>query len=207
MQMLNWAFELPDYRFVDAPGWLSSERYDIVLTPDTPDLAPSPETPAKEALASYHRNQERLRAVLRDRFGLVLRVETREMPVYALIQAKGGARLSPVPGDGPAGFRNSAKAGHLEGTRAPIKMLTNFLERELGRPVNDETGLSAFYDFKLEWDPESESVAPAPAQPGITSSRPSLFTALTEQLGLRLESKKARAQVYVIERIEHPSDN
>jgi len=207
MLLLQFAFELPDYRFVDAPSWLSSERYDIVLTPDTPDRAPSPDTPAKDALASYHRNQQRLRALLRDRFGLVLRVETREMPVYALIQAKGGTKLSAVPGDGPAGFRNNAKAGHIAGTSAPIKMLTDFLASDLRRPVNDETGLSGFYDFKLEWDPQTESAAASPETPGTAASGPSLFTALTEQLGLRLESKKGRAQVYVIERIERPSDN
>ncbi len=207
MLLLQFAFELPDYRFVNAPGWLSSERYDIVLTPDTPDHAPSPDTPAQEALAGYHRNQQRLRAVLRDRFGLVLRVETREMPVYALIPAKGGTRLSAVDGSGPAGFRNNAKAGHVEGTGAPISMLTDFLARNLGRPVNDETGLSAFYDFKLEWDPQAEPGAASLDAPINESSRPSLFTALTEQLGLRLQSKKGQAQVYVIERIERPSDN
>jgi uncharacterized protein (TIGR03435 family) len=207
MLLLQWAFELPEYRFVDAPAWLSSERYDIVLTPDTPDIAPTPDTPAKDALGSYHRNQQRLRAVLRDRFGLVLRVETREMPVYALLPAKGGAKLSAAPGDRPASFRNSAKAGHVDGTNAPIKILTDFLASYLGRPVNDEAGLSGYYDFKLEWDPQTESGAASPEAPGDASSRPSLFTALTEQLGLRLESKKGQAQVYVIERIQRPSDN
>jgi uncharacterized protein (TIGR03435 family) len=113
--------------------------------------------------------------------------------------------LSAVAGDGPSGFRNNAKAGHVEGTRAPISMLTNFLARDLGRPVNDETGLSGFYDFKLEWD--TESGAASPETPSNASSRPSLFTALTEQLGFRLVSKKGQAQVYVIERIERPSDN
>ena len=86
-------------------------------------------------------------------------------------------------------------------------MLTNFLARDLGRPVNDETGLSALYDFKLEWDPQAESGPESPKTPGNVSSRPSLFTALTEQLGLRLQSKKSQAQIYVIERIERPSDN
>jgi uncharacterized protein (TIGR03435 family) len=129
------------------------------------------------------------------------------MPVYALIPAKSGAKLSAVDGDGPASFRNSAKAGHVEGTRVPISMLTDFLARNLGRPVNDETGLSGFYDFKLEWDPQAESAAASPETPSNASSRPSLFTALTEQLGLRLQSKKGQAQVYVIEKIERPSDN
>jgi uncharacterized protein (TIGR03435 family) len=115
--------------------------------------------------------------------------------------------LSAVAGDGPSGFRNNAKAGHVEGTRAPISMLTNFLARDLGRPVNDETGLSGLYNFKLEWDAQTESGAASPETSNNASSRPSLSTALTEQLGLRLESKKGQAQVYVIERIERPSDN
>ena len=200
MLLLSFAYDVPDYRFADAPGWVSSERYDILLTPDTPDVAPGPDAPARDALASMGRNQQRLRAVLRDRFGLVLRVETRELRVYALIQAKGGSKLSAVAGDRPATFHNNGKAGHVEAIRAPIKLLTDFLARELGRPVNDETGLNGVYDFKLEWNPQTESGDVAP-------DAPSLFTALTEQLGLRLESKKGPAQVYVIEKIERPSDN
>ena len=69
------------------------------------------------------------------------------MPVYALIQAKSGSKLSAVPGDGPAGFHNNSSGGHVEATRAPIKFLTDFLSRQLGRPVDDETGLNKFYNF------------------------------------------------------------
>jgi bla regulator protein BlaR1 len=200
MVLMLWSYDLPEYRFQNVPGWVSSARYDVVLTPDRPEVAPTPNTPAKEALGSLERNRQRLRAVLRDRFGLVMRVEKREMPVYALVQSKGGSKLSGPAGDHPASFHPNGKTGHVEATGVPISFLTTFLSRDLGRPVNDETGLNGIYDFKLDWTPQT---GPSDAAP----EGPSLFTALTEQLGLRLESKRGPAQVYVIEKIERPSEN
>jgi bla regulator protein BlaR1 len=200
--LLLWSYDLPDYRFADAPGWLSSERYDVVLTPNTSDAAPGPDTPAKEALGSLGRNKQRLRAVLRDRFGLVLRVEKRELPVYALTQAKGGSKLHAVTGAHGAeiSFHPNGKTGHVEANSVPITFLTSFLSRELGRTVNDETGLDGMYTYKLDWSPQT---GPNDAAP----EGPSLFTALTDQLGLRLESKRGQVQVYVIEKIGRPTEN
>ncbi len=200
--LLLWSYDLPDYRFADAPGWLSSERYDVVLTPDTSDAAPGPDTSAKEALGSLGRNKQRLRAVLRDRFGLVLRVEKRELPVYALTQAKGGSKLYAVTGAHGAevSFHSNGKTGHVEANSVPITFLTSFLSRELGRTVNDETGLDKMYSYKLDWSPQTGPNDAAPAGP-------SLVTALTEQLGLRLESKRGPVQVYVIEKIGRPTEN
>jgi bla regulator protein blaR1 len=202
MVLLQWSYDLPDYRFAEAPRWLSSERYDIVLTPDKPDVAPGPDSSATDAFGSLTRNKQRLRAVLRDRFGLVMRVETRELPVYALTQAKGGARLSATTGAHGAdiSFHPNSKAGHVEANSVPVRFLTAFLSRELGRTVNDETGLDDMYTYKLDWSPRTGPNDTAP-------ERPSLFTALTEQLGLRLESKRGPVQVYVIEKIERPSEN
>jgi bla regulator protein blaR1 len=202
MVLLQWSYDLPDYRFAEAPRWMASERYDIVLTPDKPDAAPGSDSSAKDALGSLTRNKQRLRAVLRDRFGLVMRVETRELPVYALTQAKGGARLSATTGAHGAdiSFHPNSKAGHVEANSVPVRFLTAFLSRELGRTVNDETGLDGMYTYKLDWSPRT---GPNDAAP----ERPSLFTALTEQLGLRLESKRGPVQVYVIEKIERPSEN
>lgn len=202
MVLLLWSYDLPDYRVADAPGWLASERYDIVLTPDTADTAPGPDSSAKDALGSLGRNKQRLRAVLRDRFGLVMRVEKRELPVYALTEAKGGSKLSAVTGAHGAeiNFHPNGKLGHVEANSVPIRFLTTFLSRELGRTVNDETGLDKMYSYKLEWSPQT---GPNDAAP----ERPSLFTALTEQLGLRLEAKRGPVQVYVIEKIERPGEN
>jgi uncharacterized protein (TIGR03435 family) len=202
MVLLLWSYDLPDYRFADAPGWLSSERYDIVLTPDTSDVAPGPDSSAKDALGSLARNKQRLRTVLHDRFGLVMRVETRELPVYALTQAKGGSKLSATADAHGAdiSFHPNGKTGHVEARSVPITFLTAFLSRELGRTVNDETGLDRMYTYNLDWSPQT---GPDDAAP----EGPSLFTALTEQLGLRLQAKRGPVQVYVIEKIERPSEN
>ena len=204
--LLSYAYDVPDYRFVNAPAWLSSARYDIVLTPDKPDIVPGRDTPAKDQLGSIARNQQRLRAVLRDRFKLVLRIETRELPLYVLTQAKGGSKLHAVAGDKPATLRGSGKGG-IKASHAPLKFLTDRLSRELERPVNDETGLGGLYDFELNWHHEVRHGFGAPDGQSNPTDGESIFTALPEQLGLRLESRKGPVQVYVIERIERPSDN
>jgi uncharacterized protein (TIGR03435 family) len=172
MVLLLWSYDLPDYRFADAPGWLSSERYDIMLTPDKADAAPGPDSSAKDALGSLGRNKQRLRAVLRDRFGLVMRVETRELPVYALTQAKGGTKLTATAGAHGAdiSFHPNGKTGRVDASSVPIRFLTAFLSRELGRTLNDETGLGDMYTYRLDWSPQ---VGPNDAAP----ERPSLFTA------------------------------
>ena len=208
MDMLTWAYQIPDYRFVGAPGWTQSDHFDITLTPDKVEVAIGPETPMKELLAGIGRNQQRLLSVLRDRFGLIMRAETRELSIYALTQARGGANLSldPAPGVSTS-FRRTAP-GRIEAVGAPIKMLANYLSMDLGRPVNDETGMTGQYDLKLEWTPEpAPSSDPALAGASGPAAGPSIFTALTEQLGLRLEPKKGPVQVYVIETIERPTEN
>ena len=137
-----------------------------------------------------------MQAVLRDRFGLVLREETHELPVYALVQTKSGAKLAVHAAGDPRAFFYSTRPGQLEGTGATSSMLAGMLSRELGHPVNDETGLSGQYDFKLDWTPDAELADGS----NNAAAGPSIFAALTDQLGLRLESKKGPVQVYVIEK-------
>jgi len=88
-----------------------------------------------------------------------------------------------------------------------MKMLAESLAGELGRPVTDETGLDGLYDFKLEWTRDSPAGPPSPDEPVSATVGPSIFTALTEQLGLRLESRRGPVPVYVIEKIEKPGEN
>ncbi len=197
LMMITFAYSVADYQIIGAPGWVSTEHYDVTLTPEKADVAPGPESSLKDVLSSQDRNKQRLQAVLRDRFGLVLRSETHELPVYSLIQAKTGAKLAVHPaGDARVSFYKNGP-GHVEGNGATISMLRDMLSRDLGHPVSDETGLAGQYDFKLDWTPDSDT----------SGTGPSIFTALTDQLGLRLESKKGPVQVYVIEKIEHPSEN
>jgi uncharacterized protein (TIGR03435 family) len=159
-----------------------------------PDIAELQTFDATEA-AHRSRNWQRLQAVLRDRFGLVLRAETHELPVYALIKARNSVRLSRV--DGQASTFRIDPPGSVTAFAEPITRLATYLSGELGRPVSDQTGLDGQYDFKLDWSPDLDTSA----------TRPSIFTALTDQLGLRLELKKGPVQVYAIEKIERPSEN
>ncbi len=142
-----------------------------------------------------------MRAVLRDRFGLVLRTENHELPIYNLLQVKGGHKLSPANPTGRPSVGESER--QITGTRANPELLAQMLSDLLGRPVHDGTGLTGEYDFTLEWTPD------APPTDGFTTAPTGtdIFTALIDQLGLKLESTKGPVQVYVIEKIEHPTEN
>jgi len=202
MSLLTFAYDVRDYQFADVPGWVSSERYDITLTPDRPETTVDANTSAKEALAWVDRSKQRVQAVLRDRFGLVLRSETRELPIYLLVQAGKGAKVTQTDGAHPVTFHNNGH-GHVESLGSPIKVLADYLSSALSRPVTDKTGLTGVYDFKLDWTPD-----PSPSDASNnTPLGASIFTALTDQLGLRLESAKGPVQVYVVEKIEHPTEN
>jgi hypothetical protein len=133
----------------------------------------------------------------------VLRSEQRTMPIYALTVAKGGSKL--VPADARRFPEIRVHDTQMTATAASIKGLIDFLSLVLNRPVVDETGLGGVYDFKLSWTPDLNS-ADRPADDG-SSGGPSIFTAMEEQLGPRLESNRGPTPVYVIVKIEKPSEN
>jgi uncharacterized protein (TIGR03435 family) len=204
MHLLAFAYGVRDYQFSGAPGWVSSANYDIVFTPDKAEAALGPDPALSSAKALQSRNQQRLQAVLRDRFGLVLRAETHELPIYLLTQAKSGAKLTVHPENEPGHYLRMNDSGHrhMEAVGITVKMLADNLSNTLGRPVNDGSGLTGQYDFKLDWAPDLGSSSDHPDDIGA-----SIFTGLIDQLGLRLTSTKGPVQVYVIEKIEHPSEN
>jgi uncharacterized protein (TIGR03435 family) len=168
-----------------------------------------------------------VQSLLAERFNLKVSHETRELPVYALVIAKNGPKLTPTtappvapPGDRPPGEPNPHNRGimmkgngDLTGSGTSISLLADVLSRqqELGnRLVLDKTGLTGDYDWTLKWTPTSMSpasgadVTPPPAG---DSSAPSLFTAIQEQLGLKLEPQKGKVAVVVIDHIDPPSAN
>jgi uncharacterized protein (TIGR03435 family) len=187
------AYHVQNYQIIGAPGWASDEGFDVIFTPDKTEARPGNSSDLKAIQEFMDRNAIRLQAVLRDRFGLVLRSETRELPVYRLIQAKGGHKLSPHVQDtrGPSIGSNGRQ---ITATGASVPMLVQLLSRLLDRPVQDQTGLEGQFDFKVS--PEAD---------GPMSE--SLFTALPEQLGLKLESAKGPVQVYVVEKLNPPTEN
>ena len=198
MQLLTVAYDVKEFQFADIPKWVKSERYDVSFTPDKPEIALGPVTTHDQMVTSMSRQRQRLQAVLRDRFGLVLRAETREMPVYALTIAKGGHKLTPAnnPSDRPV---LKTLRGQVSGTAVTPANLAIQLAGLLERPVIDETGLTGAFNFKLEWTPDSATTS------AIEDT--SIFTAVTEQLGLKLTAKKELAQVFVIETIKKPKQN
>jgi uncharacterized protein (TIGR03435 family) len=172
-----------------------------------------------------HANQIRLmvQELLADRFKLKVSHETKELPVYALVVAKGGLKMkeespatTPDAAAHPRTFLQFMGPGQFRGTNIGVGLLADVLSRqpELGKLVIDETGLKGNYDWTLKWTPEQSDPmfkrpngAPPPNAPPPDTSGPSIFAALEEQLGLKLEPKKGPVETLVIDRIEKPSEN
>lgn len=207
--LITMAYNIRDFQLSGGPGWIGTERYDIVAKPERNAEAP-PDTDLSSMSDDQRKTRdeqwkERVRTLLATRFGLVIHKETKEQSVYVLSVAKGGSKLkvvTPVPGTNQ-GMRGDR--GRAQGMAAPISMLVNNLSSAVGRPVLDKTGLAERYDFVLQWTPDvaaAENPDAAPADSG-----PTIFTALQEQLGLRLETAKGPVDTIVIDQIERPSAN
>ena len=138
-----------------------------------------------------------LRALLADRFHLQVRHELKQLPVYEFVVAKGGAKLKESPASAPIGY--SMSSGRINGHGIEIANLAHSLAGVAGRLIIDKTGLTGKYDIDLNWSGEDSS--------GTTDSGPSIFAALQEQLGLKLEPAKAAVDTIVVEHIEKPSEN
>jgi uncharacterized protein (TIGR03435 family) len=216
-QMIAFAYDVRDFQISGGPSWLTSERFEIVGKPEQSsqetDFAKMADSQRRAAM---DRNRLMLRSLLEERFQLKLHKETKELPVYALVVAKDGPKMKAAEGgEGtPQNFRMGP--GRLNATRGNMQMLSNSLANLTGRPVLDETGLKGFYDFELEWAPEPGQgpfggPGPNPGGQGAPAagdpSGPSIYTAIQQTLGLKLESKKGPVQTVVIDKAEKPTEN
>lgn len=197
---------------INEPAWAGTDGFDIdakVLPADVPTLAKM----------TFEQRRTMFQAILTDRFKLTVHHETREMPVYILTVAKGGPKFKEyVPeehSDGSPQRRGTmVNNGKITSTDAQMSTLVTILSRNLGRTVIDKTGLKGDYDFTLVYNPDDGGVASAPRPPdgstptaGAPDPGASIFTALQEQMGLKLESTKAPVDVVVIDHIEKPTEN
>jgi bla regulator protein blaR1 len=212
--VLREAFQFQDDRIVGAPGWVRTNRYDV-------EAKVSPEDAPKLEKLKLDQRRSMLILLLEERFHLKYHHEMRELPSYWLMVAKGGPKLKEAkqesaPGaDGqrmPRG-RMFMDRGRVQGEGVSLEFLAQVLSRQLGRSVIDKTGLTGNYDYTLQWTPDNASPPPG-ADPGLPRNDassdvagPSIFTALQEQLGLRLESSKGPVDVIVIDHIDLPSEN
>jgi uncharacterized protein (TIGR03435 family) len=149
-----------------------------------------------------------LQGLLGERFGLRIHRQTEQRPAYILAVGKGGPKFKAAEPDESTNYRITGNSISLE--RGDLARMAQILATALGRPVIDRTGLSGHYDLSLQWDdaPIGEGGVPgldAPVAQG--DDRGSIFSAIQDQLGLRLVSQRAPVEVIVVDRIERPSQN
>jgi uncharacterized protein (TIGR03435 family) len=216
-EMIRLAWQVQPFQISGGPAWLDSIRYDVTAKPQgKPQLG--------ELLPM-------LRSLLEDRFQLAIHRETRELPIYALVVVGNDGKLGPglteskensctppdpsrppsqpKPGE-PAAL---ACGGMMMGPRSltaasvPIANLPVALSRLLGRTVVDKTGLKGKFDIRVEWTSDETQAPPGTLAPPSETAGPPIFTALQEQLGLKLETQTDQMEILVVERAEKPSAN
>jgi uncharacterized protein (TIGR03435 family) len=188
--LIQWAYQLDEGRLLGVPAGVNSLRFDVVAKSAEPEPAPG-------------QMQLMMRTLLAERFKLVVHHETRELVAYTLVSVPGGPKVRVVTTDAPTDpnpFRMT-DSGTLTGTRVTADMLVNVLSNQLGRPVQNMTEFVGRFDFTLRWAPDTGGAPNA-------TDRPSLFTAIREQLGFRLVAEKRSIEVVVIDRVERtPTEN
>jgi uncharacterized protein (TIGR03435 family) len=211
--LIKIAYDIGDDQLAGGPGWVGSKRFDLAATPDKP-LGGDPKNMAPDQLLIFHKPVRlRLQRLLADRFRLKLRRESTPMPTFALVLAKRGPKnLTPAKSSGNPQLNAKAGNGVLNAVGVDMVTLAKFLsEGQTGRPVEDVTGLKGKYDFHLEWTPDTIQNSPPPndaANPqSLDPGGVSIFTALQQQLGLKLEARTELADRLVVVRAELPSAN
>ena len=224
-ELIISAYDLFGFEILEAPNWATRDRFDIVAT-----MSPGPPS---EQVARVRRM---LRALLAERFNLVMHEEQREMPMYSLVFARSdralGSRLLPFKGEctddpskvtmpdltrplplsdaskGPQLCISGLRVGRIQGRGVALSDLTTMLSRlaAVRRRVVDKTGLSGLFDYDVEWAATLPAGVAMPAD-RPTETGPDIFTALQEQLGLKLEPGRDPLRVLVVDRVSQPSPN
>lgn len=213
--LMTYAYNLKsEDQVVGLSGPLGSARFDIEAKMDEETVEAFKKLPRQEA---DDKRRLMLQGMLADRFKLIVHHETKELPMYALVVAKGGSKLKEAdPNDtypngvkGPDGVGHSGmmmmRGGSLTGQGITMESLASSLTRQVSRIVEDKTGLRGKYDFTLQWAPDemADSAKDATGE----NAMPSLFTALQEQLGLKLDSIKGPVDTIAVDHVEMPSEN
>jgi uncharacterized protein (TIGR03435 family) len=170
--LVGIAYNVKPYEIAGGPAWIDSDKWDV------------------------HATQPQMQNLLRERFGLAVHRETREVPVYNLTVAQGSLKLKPSACRAGCGGIE-VRRGRIEASGTPMQPFADALSEVLGRPVIDKTGLGGTFDIRLEFLPDDAVDATGPDA--------SIFNVLEEQLGLKLEPSQAPAEMLIIDRAEKPS--
>ena len=185
--LIELAYGLKDFQVTGGPVWLDQSNYDIVAKTPTPvDLG-------RPVLRPY------LQSLLADRYHFKFHTASKDFPGYALLPAKNGPKLTPHTGETGHHMNSHGDIRKIDmtGVDASMGALADYLGSQLNQAVIDKTGLKGTFDFKLEWAKDDTGEATAPL----------IFTALQEQLGLRLEARKVPMEVIVADSVDKPSEN
>jgi uncharacterized protein (TIGR03435 family) len=218
--LIRNAYNIQPYQFVGGPSWIDEDRFDILAKMADADIP-------ENGMVRPEQTMVRLQHLLADRFKLVVRRETREAPIFALVMARSDRKFGPrlriaegecaerartgmppppggSPGSRPCGIRFTR--GNVIAGATLMEALARNMSGLVQRVILDRTGLTDRYDLDLDWSPDSTFGTGASAdRQTADASGASLFTALEEQLGLKLEPQRAPVEVLVIDRVERPS--
>jgi uncharacterized protein (TIGR03435 family) len=178
--LIRFCHEVQESQISGGPKWMDLDRFDIAAKPDH-------RSRPEQVLLMMQR-------LLADRFQLAMRRESKEVRALELVVAKTGPKLhQPKDGEEPG---LQGRKGQITAHATPMKVFAQYLSRRLGQQVVDKTGLPGSYDFTLEYEPDEAAGA-----------GPSIFAAVQEQLGLRLQSGKGSVDLLIVDRAERPTDN
>ena len=199
--LIKLAYNLHETQVVGGPDWIKTDHFDMDILPD------------HEGLPSLEQARGIVRKLLADRFALKFHDDTKELSVYVLAVAKTGPKLTKSGADPSSPPGMGGPPGRMMMRNGSMEEFAQMMQGILDRPVLDQTGLKDRYDLSLKWTPDqSQYGGRIPAQNSDNSAAdsdtlPSLFTAIQQQLGLKLDAMKAPAKVMVIESVEKPSAN
>jgi uncharacterized protein (TIGR03435 family) len=201
-ELMVYAYWVHPNQVLGAAGWMDSDKFDIVAKPEASQVPAGGRVPEDQL-------RQMLQVLLADRFQLKFHHDMRQLPAYALVLGKNGSKMKArMPGDGGPEFRLVFQGARLPGRNASIGQLVYVLEaRVLDRPVVDKTGLTGNFDFDLSWMPNETQFGGKGASIPADPDSPDIFTAMQEQLGLKLESQRDPVDVLMIDRAEKPSEN
>jgi len=207
--LIQRAYNIRDFQISGGPKWLDSTRYDIVARREigsAQDSTPDVTKPSRALLDQRHEEERlRLQALLADRFNLSVHLATKVLPIYILVVGNSGPRLRVASQDPASPKPATFRAGENEFSAESVSMavLAEQLSTVLRRKVVDRTDLTGRYDFTLKWSADIGDGTSGDQN----QNDPLIFTAIQEQLGLKLQAAKGPVQILVIDNVDKPSEN
>jgi uncharacterized protein (TIGR03435 family) len=198
VDVFKYAYNVHPDQVVGGPAWLRTDKFDILADPETENRPNSDQMKAM------------MRTLLTERFHLVMHREQKNLSVYALLKTTDSPKFTKSTAD-PNGIPAVGydPRGELQAGNATMANFATFLQRfALDRPVVDQTGIAGHFDLVLRWTPDNfRADGKSGDLPQDASGLPGLFTAIKEQLGLKLQLTKADTAVFVVDHVEQPSND